>query len=81
MTVGIVKTHNLGFQECEALQAVFTKDLCPNQIVGPAKLVVSALPLILVYTSGFHFEGVADSKHHLRIYGARFCEQTRVRVW
>ena len=37
--VGIVKTHNLGFQECEALQAVFTKDLCPNQIIGPAKWV------------------------------------------
>ena len=37
--VGIVKTHNLGFQECEALQAVFTKDMCPNQIIGPAKWV------------------------------------------
>ena len=36
---GIIKTHNLGFQECEALQAVFTKDLCPNCIIGPAKLV------------------------------------------
>ena len=75
MTVGIVKTHNLGFQECEALQAVFTKDLCPNQIVGPAKLVVSALPHILVHTSGFHFEGVADGKHDLRIYSARFANR------
>ena len=39
MYPGIIKTHNLGFQECEALQAVFTKDLCPNRIIGPAKLV------------------------------------------
>ena len=34
---GIVKTHHLGFQECEALQAVFTKELCPNHIAGPAR--------------------------------------------
>ena len=39
MYIGIVKTHNLGFQECEALQAVFVKDLCPNHIIGPSRLV------------------------------------------
>lgn len=36
---GITKTHNLGFQECEALQAVFTKELCPNHISVPAKVL------------------------------------------
>ncbi len=37
LCAGIVKTHNLCFQECEALEAVFTKDLCPNLISGHAK--------------------------------------------
>ncbi|CAI8044032.1 Cell cycle checkpoint control protein RAD9A [Geodia barretti] len=29
---GIVKTHQLGFQECDSLRAVFAKDLSPNHI-------------------------------------------------
>ncbi|XP_072289437.1 cell cycle checkpoint control protein RAD9B [Eucyclogobius newberryi] len=36
---GIVRTHNLRFQECEALQAAFTSDLCPNVLKAPAKLL------------------------------------------
>ena len=34
---GIVKTYNLTYQETETLQAVFSKDLCPNHIVADAK--------------------------------------------
>ncbi|XP_067685988.1 cell cycle checkpoint control protein RAD9A-like [Haliotis asinina] len=36
---GIVKTHNLAFIECEQLQAVFSKDLCPNRLTAPSKLL------------------------------------------
>ncbi|CAL9708723.1 unnamed protein product [Knipowitschia caucasica] len=36
---GIVKTHNLRFQESDALQAVFSSHLCPNVLKAPAKLL------------------------------------------
>ena len=36
---GITKTHNLTYQECESLQAVFSKELCPNQITAQSKVM------------------------------------------
>uniref|UniRef100_A0AAY4D1J7 Cell cycle checkpoint control protein RAD9A n=1 Tax=Denticeps clupeoides TaxID=299321 RepID=A0AAY4D1J7_9TELE len=38
-TTGITKTHNLGFQDIEALQAVFPEHLCPNLIKAHPKLL------------------------------------------
>ncbi|KAL8605130.1 hypothetical protein ACOMHN_018931 [Nucella lapillus] len=35
---GIVKKHNLAYIECETLQAIFSKDLCPNKLTAPSKL-------------------------------------------
>ncbi|KAI5614110.1 cell cycle checkpoint control protein RAD9A, partial [Silurus asotus] len=36
---GITKTHNLGYQICEALQAVFPANLCPNNLKAHPKLL------------------------------------------
>ena len=38
-TLGITKTYNLGFQECESLQAIFSKDLSVNVITAQSKYV------------------------------------------
>lgn len=40
---GIVKTHNLAFIECESLQAIASKDLCPNKITTQPKVVCDAV--------------------------------------
>ncbi|XP_043965579.1 cell cycle checkpoint control protein RAD9B isoform X1 [Gambusia affinis] len=36
---GIIKTHNIHFQESEALQAVFDSHLCANVLKAPARLL------------------------------------------
>ncbi|XP_051524242.1 cell cycle checkpoint control protein RAD9B [Myxocyprinus asiaticus] len=36
---GIMKTYNLGYQECDALQAVFPTHLCPNVLTAQPKLM------------------------------------------
>ena len=45
--VGIVKTHNLAFIECETLQAVFSKDMCVNQLTAPSRWVAKLKVMII----------------------------------
>ncbi|XP_070573000.1 cell cycle checkpoint control protein RAD9A-like [Ptychodera flava] len=40
---GITKTYNLTYQETESLQAVFSKDLCPNKLVAQSRLLCEAV--------------------------------------
>ncbi|XP_061458341.1 cell cycle checkpoint control protein RAD9B isoform X3 [Rhineura floridana] len=49
---GVVKTYNLAFQECEPLQAVFAKHLCPNVM----KIQSRQLSDILIHFPAFQDE-------------------------
>ncbi|XP_039696650.1 cell cycle checkpoint control protein RAD9A isoform X2 [Pteropus medius] len=40
---GVKKTHNLSFQDCESLQAVFDPSSCPHVLRAPAKLLGEAV--------------------------------------
>ncbi|KAM8797613.1 cell cycle checkpoint control protein RAD9B [Eudromia elegans] len=40
---GVVKTHNLTFQECDPLQAVFAKHMCPNVLKLQSRLLADIM--------------------------------------
>ncbi|XP_050677605.1 cell cycle checkpoint control protein RAD9A isoform X2 [Leptidea sinapis] len=40
---GIVKTHFVSILDCKAMQAVYTKDLVPNRITSPHKILSEAI--------------------------------------
>ncbi|XP_065492353.1 cell cycle checkpoint control protein RAD9A isoform X2 [Caloenas nicobarica] len=40
---GVTKTHNLAFQECELLQAVFDTQHCASSLRAPARVLVEAV--------------------------------------
>ncbi|NWU73244.1 RAD9A protein, partial [Pterocles burchelli] len=40
---GVTKTHNLTFQECERLQAVFDTQRCASRLRAPARVLVEAV--------------------------------------
>ncbi|KAM5247320.1 cell cycle checkpoint control protein RAD9A [Ctenodactylus gundi] len=40
---GVKKTHNLSFQDCESLQAVFDRAGCPHMLCAPARILAEAV--------------------------------------
>ncbi|NWV42734.1 RAD9A protein, partial [Grantiella picta] len=40
---GVTKTHNLAFQECERLQAVFDTQSCASRLCTPARVLAEAM--------------------------------------
>ncbi|NXB53201.1 RAD9A protein, partial [Leucopsar rothschildi] len=40
---GVTKTHNLAFQECERLQAVFDTKRCASRLCAPARVLAEAV--------------------------------------
>uniref|UniRef100_A0A3Q3X3M0 Cell cycle checkpoint control protein RAD9A n=1 Tax=Mola mola TaxID=94237 RepID=A0A3Q3X3M0_MOLML len=66
---GITKTHNLRFQDSEALQAVFSSHLCPNVLRCSARLAAPLKPLL---TSG---EEITLSTTRLRVSLRNYCEE------
>ncbi|XP_064024305.1 cell cycle checkpoint control protein RAD9B [Pogoniulus pusillus] len=40
---GVVKTYNLTFQECDPLQAVFAKNMCPNVLKVHSRLLTDTM--------------------------------------
>lgn len=40
---GVKKTHNLSFQDCESLQALFNPALCPHLLRAPARVLAEAV--------------------------------------
>ncbi|NWW06488.1 RAD9A protein, partial [Oreocharis arfaki] len=40
---GVTKTHNLAFQECERLQAVFDTRRCASRLCAPARVLADAV--------------------------------------
>ncbi|KAM4899484.1 cell cycle checkpoint control protein RAD9A isoform 2-T2 [Sylvia borin] len=40
---GVTKTHNLAFQECERLQAVFDTQSCASHLCAPARVLAEAV--------------------------------------
>ncbi|NXS34316.1 RAD9A protein, partial [Pomatostomus ruficeps] len=77
---GVTKTHNLAFQECERLQAVFDIQSCASRLCAPARVLVEAVvhfpPTLAEVTLGTG----AGGKISLRNYVEDEAEQSKTMV-
>ncbi|XP_078523612.1 cell cycle checkpoint control protein RAD9B isoform X4 [Lissotriton helveticus] len=73
---GITKTHNLSFQDCEPLQAVFTKHMCPNILKVQSKVLSD----IMIHFSTYQEEitlAVSPLKVSFKSYAEEVTEITK----
>ncbi|XP_046579415.1 cell cycle checkpoint control protein RAD9A-like [Haliotis rubra] len=83
---GIVKTHNLAFIECEQLQAVFSKDLSPNRLTAPSKLLCDVVVnfqhnqeeiTLIVNPNKVALKNYTDDEQGMLQFGSECCEMVR----
>nr|XP_055023544.1 cell cycle checkpoint control protein RAD9B isoform X2 [Misgurnus anguillicaudatus] len=72
---GITKTYNLGYQECEALQAVFPSHLCPNVLTAQPKLLGDIVVFFPVSQEEITLSVSSD-----KITLKNFCEEDNPRI-
>ncbi|NXV82541.1 RAD9A protein, partial [Atlantisia rogersi] len=77
---GVTKTHNLTFQECERLQAVFDTQRCASSITGPAQVLAEAVVHFPQTLAEVTLEAGSGSRIGLRNYVEEGAEPSKTMV-
>ncbi|NXT75767.1 RAD9A protein, partial [Zapornia atra] len=77
---GVTKTHNLTFQECERLQAVFDTQRCASSIAGPAQVLAEAVVHFPQTLTEVTLEAGSGGKIGLRNYVEEGAEPSKTMV-
>ncbi|NXD04862.1 RAD9A protein, partial [Certhia familiaris] len=74
---GVTKTHNLAFQECERLQAVFDTQRCTSRLCAPARLLADAVvhfpPTLAEVTLGIGPSGKISLRNYVEDEAGESC--------
>ncbi|NWV71327.1 RAD9A protein, partial [Malurus elegans] len=74
---GVTKTHNLAFQECERLQAVFDTQRCTSRLCAPARVLAEAVvhfpPTLAEVTLGTGPGGKISLRNHIEDEAGESC--------